>query len=114
MKRISSNFFKDTYTYVVGESKTEDNPTMHVFEVRRSSDNTLLAHLEFHSGSFSPNELNGILNEDLLVILINRIESFQKSKMKCRENEAALQHLYEAMFWLILRHNKRFGVSEEN
>jgi len=91
----------------MGESVANDNPTMHKFEIRRVVDDKLLSEIKFHSGSFSPNELNGVLNEDLLVILINRIESFQKSKMKCRENENALQHLYEALFWLYQRHSKK-------
>lgn len=107
MKLISNTFFDDKYTSVYGEGVIDDNPTLHKFEIRRVFDDRLLSEIKFHCGSFSPNELNGILNEDLLVILINRVESFQKSKMKCRENENALQHLYEALFWLNQRQNKK-------
>ena len=108
MKRIENSLCEDKYTYVMGESSLgNDNPTNHTFEIRRTYDDALLSKIKFHSGSFSPTELNGILNEDLLNILINRVESFQKSKLKCRENENALQHLYEALFWLNQRQSKK-------
>lgn len=108
MKLIKNSLHNGEYTYIEGESSLGgDNPTLHVFDIRRAVDNRLLSEIKFHSGSFNPNELNGILNEDLLVVLINRLESFQKSKLKCRENEFALQHLYEALFWLKLRHDNK-------
>lgn len=45
--------------------------------------------------------------EDLIFITIDRLEDFQNSDFKCKENEKALQHLYEAIFWLNARTKKR-------
>lgn len=115
-ERIEDTSYDDTLSYVLGGSAGSDptNPTKHDFEIRSSKDNSLLGDIHFHRGALENGNVNGILNESLLLILISRINSFQKSKMKCRENENALQHLYEAMFWLNQRQAKRFGTNKEN
>ena len=110
MRNIRNPLCGEKYTYVTGESALgNDNPTNHVFEVRRTFDDALVSRVNFHSGSFSVNTINGLLNEDLMIMLIDRLESFQKSKLKCRENEAALQHLYEALFWMNQRQINKKG-----
>lgn len=101
MKHIRNPLCGEKYTYVTGESALgSDNPTNHVFEVHRTYDDKVVSRVNFHSGNFSVESINGLLNEDLVIMLIDRLESFQKSKLKCRENENALQHLNEALFWL--------------
>lgn len=109
MDKTINSVFENNLTYVLGGNSSEDlkNPTNHDFEIRRAGDNALLAKLHFQEGIIGDNGVNGILNENLLTILIDRVESFQRSKLKCRENENALQHLYEALFWLNQRHNKK-------
>jgi hypothetical protein len=43
---------------------------------------------------------NGVSNEALLAILIDRMEGFQRGPFACRENAIALTHLQDAMHWL--------------
>lgn len=109
MDKVISSVFENNLTYVLGSNVSEDlkNPTNHDFEIRRVNDDALLAKLHFQEGTIDTAGVNGILNENLLTILIDRVESFQRSKLKCRENENALQHLYEALFWLNQRYNKK-------
>lgn len=109
LKKIINQSYEDPMTYVLGKNREEDstNPTNHDFEVRRTSDDALLGKISFHAGPLEAIGPNGILNENLLVMLIDRVESFQRSKLKCRENENALQHLYEALWWLNFRNNKK-------
>ena len=109
LERIVNSSFDEKLTYVLGGNNVEEknNPTNHDFEVRRSNDDSLLATIHFQHGAISDDGVNGVLNEDLLMMLIDRVESFQRSKLKCRENENALQHLYEALWWLNQRHNKK-------
>lgn len=96
-----------TYIIAGSESGDEMNPTNHDFRIYRTTDDKLVGSLHFQQGALSEEGVNGILNEDLLNILIDRVESFQRSKLRCRENENALQHLYEALWWLNQRHNRR-------
>lgn len=44
--------------------------------------------------------VNGICNEDLLIMVVRRLEGFQNSEFKCRENALALTHIEEALLWL--------------
>lgn len=112
MRRIWNPLCGEEYTYIQAESALgSDNPTNHIFEVRRTYDDALVAKVNFHSGPFGVDTINGLLNEDLLAMLIDRLESFQKSKLKCKENENALQHLNEALLWLNLRQVKKTQIS---
>jgi predicted deacetylase len=40
------------------------------------------------------------MNEDLIAMVITRLEHFQKSEFACRENALAITKLEEAMLWL--------------
>jgi hypothetical protein len=56
---------------------------------------------------------NGIQNEDLLTILIDRMQGFQSGKFACRENAIALTHLQDAMHWLLHRTRERVARGVE-
>ena len=49
---------------------------------------------------------NGTTNEEVLAVLINRLE-YLNSKFPCEENRWALEHLNDALFQLNLRTSKR-------
>ncbi len=44
--------------------------------------------------------LEGKTNEDLLAMVICRLEHFQKSEFACRENAIAITKLEESLLWL--------------
>ena len=50
--------------------------------------------------------MNGVMNEDLLVMVVRRLEGFQNSEFKCRENAMAITKLEEALLWL---HKRTMG-----
>lgn len=75
-------------------------------------------HLNFQNGSHvvkgSPKDgvpdrymPNGITNEALLAILIDRLEAYQAGNCKCQDNEIALGHLKAALNALQHRTNDR-------
>lgn len=109
MEKLKNFMVDQNMTYVLGGNKSGDetNPTNHDFEIYRATDNKLVGSLHFQQGMLEEEGVNGVLNEDLLLILIDRIESFQRSKLACRENENALGKLYEALMWLNKRNNRR-------
>lgn len=60
--------------------------------------------LRFHEGFNKP---NGLTNEVLLAVLIDRMRGFQSGPYNCRENALALTKLQEALFWLAERARER-------
>ena len=60
-------------------------------------------HIHFQNGPIQENGVNGVQQEDLLIVVIDRLESFQKGQFACKENEIALIKCQEALMWL----NKR-------
>jgi hypothetical protein len=63
----------------------------------------LFADVSFQNGAIKETGVNGCHNEDLIVIVIDRLQGFQSGEFKCRENAIALTKLEEALLWL----NKR-------
>jgi hypothetical protein len=43
--------------------------------------------------------LNGIFMEDLLIICLDRLQSFQATEFSCRENACAITKIEEALMW---------------
>lgn len=60
----------------------------------------LLADIHFQEGPIKECGVNGVCNEDLLVMVIRRLEGFQNSEFKCRENACAITKIEEALLWL--------------
>lgn len=54
-------------------------------------------NIEFQRGPIKEVGVNGLTNEALLAILIDRMEGFQSSPFACEENAVALAHLEQAM-----------------
>lgn len=107
-EKLYNTSFDETLTQVYAKVDSEsDNPTNHDFQIRRTNDGEVLADLHFQQGMISPEGVNGVINEDFLLILIDRVESFQKSKLACKENEYALAKLYEALWWLNKKGKKK-------
>ena len=66
-----------------------------------------LLDFTFQKGAIKENGVNGVQNEDLIAICIDRLQAFQKGPFSCRENAVALTKLEEALMWLEKRTNDR-------
>lgn len=64
-------------------------------------------HVYFQNGPVKESGINGCHQEDLIAIVIDRLQHFQAGDYKCRENALALTKLEEAMHWLNHRTNDR-------
>lgn len=64
-------------------------------------------HVQFQKGPVGENGVNGCQQEDLLAIVIHRLQAFQSGEFRCRENDLALTKLEEAMHWLNARTSER-------
>ena len=63
--------------------------------------------LPFQHGLVKENGVNGITNEMLIAIVIDRLEGFQAGKYACSHNKAALESLKDALAFLELRTKER-------
>ena len=63
--------------------------------------------IKFQEGPVDEAGVNGCQIEDVLELLINRLEQFNEGPLRCRENACAKTHLEEARFWLWERTRKR-------
>lgn len=57
--------------------------------------------------------VNGITNEVLLAIVVDRLRAFQAGPYTCRENSLALTKLEEAQHWLLSRTRARMARGVE-
>lgn len=87
------------YTKVMEEKDFKYNAP-HWFRVVRAKDESVLETIHFQEGPIKECGVNGVNNEDLLIMVIRRLEGFQNSEFKCRENACAITKLEEALLWL--------------
>lgn len=68
----------------------------------------LMAFITFQKGPRQdPNAQTGVLDNDLLEIVRDRLTAFQTGDFACRENEMALKHIEEALMWMNRRAEDR-------
>jgi hypothetical protein len=67
----------------------------------------------FQNGPIDEAVLNGVTQEALLAIVIDRLRSFQAGPYSCRENALALTHLEDALHWLHHRTRARMARGVE-
>lgn len=89
----------------------------HAYEIALHSDNypggKLFQWIGFQNGPIAEAGVNGITQEVLLTIVIDRLRSFQKGAYACRENAVALTKIEEALHWLQQRTIKRVRAGVE-
>lgn len=89
----------------------------HEYEIQCLQDlNGTCATINFQNGPVKESGVNGCHNEDLIVIVLDRLKCFQSGDFKCRENALAITKLEEALHWLNHRTSdrKRRGVEGLN
>ena len=72
--------------------------------------------ISFQNGPIKRNGVNGVTQEALLAIVIDRLRSFQSGPFSCMDNAIALTHCEEALMWLQQRTRERIkrGVEGTN
>ncbi|SFF76972.1 hypothetical protein [Methylobacterium sp. yr596] len=67
----------------------------------------------FQNGPIAEAGVNGVTQEVLLAIVIDRLRSFQRGPYACRENALALTKIEEAQHWLLARTRDRMAKGVE-
>ena len=69
--------------------------------------------IHFQNGPIQEVGVNGISNESLIEVVIDRMRGFQSGQYACRDNAVALTKLEEAMMWLQKRTRDRMARGVE-
>jgi len=106
MKKLEHDLVTDKYTTIYHEPENEmrfNAPHRFIVAKTESEDGTPpepLAEIRFQEGPVKECGVNGVFNEDLIAMVICRLEYFQQSEYRCRENALAITKLEEALMWL--------------
>lgn len=107
MVETKHDLLTSNYTQVFEEANPQSYAPC-TFEVTRklppntefNPETDLLARVHFQEGPIKEKGVNGINNEDAIVMVIRRLQGFQDSPFSCRENAMAITKLEEALMWL--------------
>jgi hypothetical protein len=110
------------YTQVICYDEPGQGNACHKYQVEPvmplngSDDFTPFAKVSFQNGPVKEFGVNGCHNEDLIAIVIDRLQGFQAGEFACRDNAVALTKLEEALMWLRKRTQDRLdrGVEGTN
>ncbi len=92
------NECNDAITIDADDRNPENGNASHVYTLswHEADESGHDIDIPFQNGPINEVGVNGVTNEALLAILIDRIEGFQTSKWSCEENAVALRHLKDA------------------
>lgn len=99
---LKHDLLTSKYTRVLHE-KEFTNFAPHNFEVYADAGQPapyLVGNVHFQEGPIKEAGVNGVMNEDLIAMVIARLAHFNKSDFKCKENSMAIIKLEEALLWL--------------
>lgn len=108
MKKLEHDLLTEKYTKVYHEEEFNFNAP-HTFDVVTEKERldgkegtlpVAIQQIHFQEGVIKEHGVNGVMNEDLIAMIICRLEHFNQSEFRCRENSMAITKLEEALFWL--------------
>lgn len=105
-KQLRMENLTNKYTTVYVESNFNFNAP-HNFKVVKSDNNEQIVDIHFQEGPIKECGVNGVCNEDLINMVLCRLQHFQESEFKCDENANAIIYLKSALDELRNRTNKR-------
>ena len=99
-------------TMIVATDERGPGHANHIYRIYNAvpavtEENNILQEIKFQKGPIQEHGVNGIQNEDLLAIVIDRLVGFQTSEFACPENELALDACILAYTYLQKRTAKR-------
>ena len=107
------------YSKVVCLDEPEAGGACHEYEICSAEGmflfdgSAIFGKVRFQNGPVKETGVNGCHQEDLLVIVIDRLQHFQGGNFACEENAMALTHCEDALDWLRSRTNERVGRGVE-
>lgn len=111
MKKLEHDLLTNKYTEVLHEKEFTNNAPHHfeVYADRGEPSPRLVGKVDFQNGAIKEAGVNGVMNEDLLVMVLTRLEHFQQSEFRCNDNHMAIAHIQKTLEWL---RNRTVGREE--
>lgn len=106
MLQVRNNKFTTKYTRVMCEDKWNYHAPHH-FVVENVNTGEVVGKVDFQEGPVNEVGINGVNNEDLLLMVVTRLTGFQNSEYRCNENQEAIVSIMEAVDSLRKRTMKR-------
>lgn len=78
-----------------------------------ANDQLEVVEIDFQNGPVKEFGVNGVSNEAILAIVIDRLRGFQNGDFSTKENSVALTHLETAMLWMHKRTRDRIARGVE-
>ena len=107
IRQVNIGTSKYTKVYSVDDVEFNAYHSYVVTDASESLDSSIgastYATVNFQKGPVKENGVNGCHNEDLIAIVIDRLEHLNQGQFACRESSIAITKLEEALLWL----NKR-------
>lgn len=104
MKEVVNPLLTNKYTRVLHEdTDLMQYNAPHHFEVYADAGQPapyLVGQVDFQEGPIKEAGVNGVMNEDLIAMVITRLEHFNQTDFRCKENSMAITKLEEALLWL--------------
>lgn len=104
------------YTKVTVADEPSHGGACHAYAIGEAGENkreSAFGYIHFQKGPIKEHGVNGCHHEDLIAIVIDRLQHFQKGEFRCRENAIAITKLEEALHWLDHRTTDRINQSVE-
>lgn len=98
MPEVKNGLLTNNYTRVFHEDDHQYYAPHHFYV--EDKEGVLLGNVDFQCGAIKEHGVNGVMNEDVIVMVITRLEHFQQSPFACRENAIAITKLQESLMWL--------------
>lgn len=117
IKDVNHPLVTKNYTMVTANQYALDsNKACCGYDVFDVKTNESIAYVKFQNGPIKENGVNGIANEDAILMVIDRLNAFQKTKYACEENAQAIDYLEKTLIVLRRRTDARIkrGVEGRN
>ena len=98
------------YTKVIAIDERGSGNANHEYHITWDRDNNgyiATQSIKFQNGPIKEQGVNGIQNEDLICIVIDRLEGFQSGDFACEDNGKAIADLHRALANLRKRTDER-------
>jgi len=112
----NNKFNRECVSVVTADERASDN-AHHKYEIRVTAADkngcvppetfVEVCQLNFQNGGLKEVGANGITDQALIAIVLDRIRSFNDGQFRCRENSMVITKLEEAMLWMEKRSNDR-------
>ena len=97
---------------ITADEKAEGGAS-HKYTIGPKDSTEVMATISFQKGAMKDVGFNGISDEALLSIVIDRLRGFQSGPFSCRENALALTNIEQGLLWLNARTRDRMDRGVE-